>query len=124
MADTTTQPARSPARQQVADASDAPDQHPDIGQRSVEKQPRDAPDTTTHVPLYKRPWFRIVATLVGVLLIFFGVRYYLNAKAHETTDNAFIEGDAVRVSPRGGHRKPSVRARQPVCQNWYASADP
>lgn len=100
MADISTEPARSPARQRVADASDAPDQHPDAGLRSVEPQPKDAPDTTTHVPVYKRLWFRIAATLLALLVVFLGVRYYLNAKAHETTDNAFVEGDAVRVSPR------------------------
>lgn len=100
MATTTTQPAPGSARQQVADASDAPDQHPDLRERSVEQQPKDAPNDATHVPVYKRTWFVIAATVAGLLLGFFAVRYYLHAKSHETTDNAFIEGDAVRVSPR------------------------
>ena len=99
MANSPAFPARSPIQRRAADPSDAPDQRPHPG-RSVEKKPVDAPDEALKKPVYQRPWFLIGAAVLLVLVLFFGIRYYLHAKAHETTDNAFIEGDAVRVSPR------------------------
>lgn len=66
----------------------------------MQRQPDDAPDETTQTPVYKRPWFVIGALVLLLLALFFGIRYYLHARAHESTDNAFIEGDAVRVSSR------------------------
>ncbi|RPD45711.1 HlyD family secretion protein [Hymenobacter sediminis] len=95
MAHSTTQPA---ARRQLADPSDAPDVR--ARGRRVEQHPDDAPDETTQTPIYKRPWFVIGALLLLLAALFFGIRYYLHARAHESTDNAFIEGDAVRVSSR------------------------
>ena len=120
MAENTTQPAartapRDPARRQVADPSDAPDLSA-RGRRKVEQQPEDAPDETTKTPVYKRPWFVIGAIILVLAVLFFGIRYYLHARAHESTDNAFIEGDAVRVSPRtaGTVSKVYVRDNQLV----------
>lgn len=112
MAEPTTQPA---PRRQVADPSDAPDVSA-RGRRRVEQQPDDAPDETTKTPVYKRPWFIIGALLLLLAALFFGIRYYLHARAHESTDNAFIEGDAVRVSSRtaGTVRRVYVRDNQQV----------
>src|SRR5215207_4117279 len=51
-------------------------------------------------PLYKRPLFLLVAGLVLVLALVFGVRYWLYARAHESTDDAFIDGHIVQISPK------------------------
>lgn len=51
-------------------------------------------------PLYKRPFFMIVAALVVVVALVFGLRYWAYARAHETTDDAFIDGHVVQVSPK------------------------
>ena len=51
-------------------------------------------------PLYKRPLFLLVAGLVLVAAAVFGVRYWLYARAHESTDDAFIDGHIVQISPK------------------------
>jgi membrane fusion protein (multidrug efflux system) len=56
-----------------------------------------------------RPWYRqrlaVVAMAVGgVLASGLGGRAYLHARGHESTDDAFIEGHVVQMSPRvAGH---------------------
>jgi len=51
-------------------------------------------------PLYRRPAFLIGASLILLLAIFFGVRYWVYARSHETTDDAFIDGHIIQVSPK------------------------
>jgi membrane fusion protein (multidrug efflux system) len=51
-------------------------------------------------PVYKRPAFLIGAAVVLLLGLFFGIRYWLYARSHETTDDAFIDGHIVQVSPK------------------------
>lgn len=51
-------------------------------------------------PLYKRPAFMLVAGLVLVAALVFGLRYWSYARAHESTDDAFIDGSVVQVSPK------------------------
>src|SRR5437660_4020421 len=51
-------------------------------------------------PLYRRPAFLIVAALVLLVAVVFGLRYWAYARTHETTDDAFIDGHIVQVSPK------------------------
>lgn len=51
-------------------------------------------------PLYRRPAFLIVAALVLLAAVIYGLRYWAYARAHETTDDAFIDGHIVQVSPK------------------------
>jgi membrane fusion protein (multidrug efflux system) len=51
-------------------------------------------------PLYRRPVFLIVAGLVLIAGLVYGLRYYAYARAHESTDDAFIDGRVVQVSPK------------------------
>jgi len=51
-------------------------------------------------PLYKRPIFLIAASVILLLAIIFGVRYWAYARSHESTDDAFIDGHIVQVSPK------------------------
>src|SRR5437588_3528948 len=48
--------------------------------------------------LYKRPGFLIGAIVLVLLAAFFGIRYWLYARSHESTDDAFIDGHIVQVS--------------------------
>lgn len=92
-------PAREPVRQRVPNPSDAPDQRPGGGRRTV-PQAKDDPADTTHRPFYRQTWFFIVAALVLVAGAWWGISHLRYSSHHETTDDAFIEGHAVRVSPR------------------------
>ena len=51
-------------------------------------------------PLYKRPAFLIGAALVLLLAVLLGLRYWLYARSHESTDDAFIDGHIIQVSPK------------------------
>ncbi len=51
-------------------------------------------------PVYKRPSFLIGAAVVLLLILLFGGRYWLYARSHETTDDAFIDGHIIQVSPK------------------------
>jgi membrane fusion protein, multidrug efflux system len=51
-------------------------------------------------PVYKRPAFLIGAAIVLLLAALFGIRYWLYARSHETTDDAFIDGHIIQVSPK------------------------
>lgn len=108
-------PAREPVRQRVANPSDAPAQRPGGGRRTV-PQAKDDPADTTQKPFYRQTWFFIVAGLALVALLWWGISKFLYSKHHETTDDAFIEGHAVRVSPRAAGQvlKVYVRDNQQV----------
>ena len=51
-------------------------------------------------PLYRRPGFLIAAAVALLLILFFGGRYWLYARSHESTDDAFIDGHIIQVSPK------------------------
>jgi membrane fusion protein (multidrug efflux system) len=51
-------------------------------------------------PLYRRPAFMLVAALILIAALVFGLRYWTYARAHESTDDAFIDGRVVQVSPK------------------------
>jgi membrane fusion protein (multidrug efflux system) len=51
-------------------------------------------------PVYKRPAYLIGAAVVLLIAAIFGVRYWLYARSHETTDDAFIDGHIIQVSPK------------------------
>jgi len=51
-------------------------------------------------PIYRRPGFLIGAIIVLLVVAIFGIRYWLYARSHETTDDAFIDGHIVQVSSK------------------------
>ena len=60
-------------------------------------------DEHVHVrkrPLYRRPAFLIGASIVLLLALLLGGRYWIYARSHESTDDAFIDGHIVQVSPK------------------------
>jgi membrane fusion protein, multidrug efflux system len=53
---------------------------------------------------FKRPPVIAAAAFVLVVGIVFGVRYYLHGISHESTDDAFIDGHIIQISPKvSGH---------------------
>jgi len=53
-------------------------------------------------PLFKRPAIRIALAAIALAALGLGLRYYMHARSYETTDNAFIEGSVVQISPKVG----------------------
>jgi membrane fusion protein (multidrug efflux system) len=51
-------------------------------------------------PLYKRPAFLVVAAVLLILSAVFGLRYWAYARSHESTDDAFIDGHIIPISPK------------------------
>ena len=71
---------------------------------------------------YLKFWkITVILTLAGIVLIWFGLKY---ASTHESTDDAFIEGDVTVISPKvSGHiarvyvsDNQTVRAHQLLCE--------
>ena len=48
----------------------------------------------------KRPNVIIPAAIVLLIGIVFGVRYWLHSRSHESTDDAFIDGHIIQISPK------------------------
>jgi membrane fusion protein (multidrug efflux system) len=51
-------------------------------------------------PLYKRPVVLVIASIVLVISAVIGVHYWLYARSHESTDDAFIDAHIVQISPK------------------------
>src|SRR5262245_38414980 len=55
-------------------------------------------------PFYRRPAVLIIGGIVIVIGLLLGLRYYLHARSHESTDDAFIDGEIIQISPKvAGH---------------------
>src|SRR4051794_31094328 len=69
--------------------------------RDEHEPPRDEQkDEKRKTPLYKRARVMIIAAVVLLIGVTFGVRHFVYANAHETTDDAFIEGHIIQISPK------------------------
>jgi membrane fusion protein (multidrug efflux system) len=65
--------------------------------RYVEREPEPEP---TRRPFYKRRAVLATAAVILVVGIIFGIRYWLYSRSHESTDDAFIDGHIIQVSPK------------------------
>ncbi len=79
-------------------------------------QPAEVQAKTRKRPLYRRPAFLLAAVILLLIGIAFGINYWLYARAHETTDDAFIDAHVTPVSPKvsGYVAKVHVKANQQV----------
>ena len=69
--------------------------------RVEEEEIQDQPDAeVARRPFYKRRGVVIIGAVVLLLAVIFGVRYWLYARSHESTDDAFIDGHIIQVSPK------------------------
>ncbi len=67
------------------------------GSASIEKSEE---HVTAHKPIYKRVPVIVAAAIVLLVAAIIGGRYLLYARAHESTDDAFIDGHVVQISPK------------------------
>jgi membrane fusion protein, multidrug efflux system len=63
-------------------------------------QPAGVDTSTRKRPLYRRPAFLIAAVIVLLVAATLGLRYWLYARTHESTDDAFIDAHITPVSPK------------------------
>lgn len=69
--------------------------------RSITISPDDVhAEVSKKKPFFKRPLVIILAGLVLLIGLIFGVRYYHYASAHESTDDAFVDGHIIPISPK------------------------
>jgi membrane fusion protein, multidrug efflux system len=75
-----------------------------INRETKAEEPKKAPVESEVIeqktPLFKRPAIRIALVVIVLAALGVGLRYYLHGLSYETTDNAFIEGSVVQVSPK------------------------
>lgn len=76
-----------------------PDDLPETGSSVVEAHD-DQEAETGRQPFYKRPAVLVAASLILVIGAIIGVRYWLYARSHESTDDAFIDGHIIQISPK------------------------
>jgi len=55
-------------------------------------------------PLWKRPALVLVAIVVVVALLVVGTLFLIHSRRHETTDDAFIDGNASQIAAQAGGR--------------------
>ncbi|MDB6121831.1 MAG: Efflux transporter, family, subunit [Pedosphaera sp.] len=59
-----------------------------------------SPPKQGHRRFFQRPWVIITGAVIIALGCFYGMRYLINSRTHESTDDAFIEADIVSLSPK------------------------
>ena len=86
------------------------------GEQAADEESAEESEPAAGKPIYKKPLFVVGAVAVLLVVAVFGWRYWTYSNAHETTDNAFIEGNIVQVSPKvGGYvKKLYIDENQPV----------
>jgi membrane fusion protein, multidrug efflux system len=66
---------------------------------NVSRERTAAPDSASH-NRHRRRILLFAGVIAALALLVFGVRYVVYARAHESTDDAFIDGHIVGVSPK------------------------
>jgi membrane fusion protein (multidrug efflux system) len=61
--------------------------------------------------LWKRGPVIVAGSVLLAFLFFLGIHYLVQSLTHESTDNAFLDGDIVAVAPRVGGQVKTVRVR-------------
>src|SRR5689334_24145217 len=90
-------------------------------------QPTRVVSETRNRPLYRRPAFLLAALIVLLIAVIVGIRYWLYASSHESTDDAFIDAHVTAVSPKvsGYVMKVYVQSNQQVKKgDLLAEIDP
>src|SRR5258708_23709955 len=112
------------------------DSHNDTAEKSNAAEPVDEYGEALHDephlhprkrPVYKRPTFLIGAAVFLLIVAIVALRYWLYARSHESTDDAFIDGHIIQISPKasGYISKVYVRDNQNVnAGDLVAEIDP
>ncbi|HEX2974045.1 MAG TPA: HlyD family secretion protein [Tepidisphaeraceae bacterium] len=51
-------------------------------------------------PIYKRPWIAIPLGIVALAAVVGGILYYVRSRQYESTDDAFVAGQVIQISPQ------------------------
>ena len=79
----------------------------------------DAPARSS-IPLRRKGWIRGGAAVLVILALSLFIPYFLHSLSHESTDDAFIEGNIIPVSPRVAGHVITVKARD---NRWVKAGD-
>jgi membrane fusion protein (multidrug efflux system) len=74
------------------------------GNKKDGKDDEDKKDDDGKPPLWKRPLFMLIAFVVVVALIVVGTIVLIDSRHHETTDDAFIDGNASQIAAQAAGR--------------------
>jgi membrane fusion protein (multidrug efflux system) len=74
------------------------------GDKKDGKDDEDKKDDDGKPPLWKRPMFMLIAFVVVVALIVVGTIVLIDSRRHETTDDAFIDGNASQIAAQAAGR--------------------
>jgi len=87
-----------------------------IDERGEPLQPQPVDTETRKRPLYRRPAFLIAAVIILLIAAAVGIHYWLYARSHESTDDAFIDAHITPVSPKvsGYVAKVHIQSNQQV----------
>jgi len=80
----------------VSDEPALPAAHPVVAEQVADNQT--AAELTT--PFFKRKPVLVIALIVFLVGASIGVKYWFYARSHESTDDAFIDGHIVQISPK------------------------
>ncbi len=69
-----------------------------------DKDGKDKKDDDGKPPLYKRPAIVLLVIVVVVAAIVIGTIFLIHSREHETTDDAFIDGNASQIAAQAGGR--------------------
>src|ERR1041385_7253974 len=92
---------------------------PAPGSRQASPPPQPAPPPRRSRPLYRRPLVLALMWAVLATAGFFGARHFVEGRALESTDDAFLEAHVIPVAPRvaGQVKEVCVRDNQDVGQD-------
>src|SRR5215813_5828975 len=95
-------PSATPDEQADADKRQA--KTPELVDEYGEPLPDEEHEHARKRPLYKRPVFMIVGAFILLTAFIAVIAYWLYARSHESTDDAFVDAHIIQVSPKvSGH---------------------
>jgi membrane fusion protein, multidrug efflux system len=90
---------------QAGEQKDArPDRKGDQKDAAPQDKDKDKQADDDKPPLWKRPLFVLVAIVVVIALIVVGTIFLIDSRHHETTDDAFIDGNASQIAAQAAGR--------------------
>lgn len=83
------------------DRHGAPSATPNGDSQSKSGEQHDENSNSTPIkPFYKRPWVIVVGVIAILVGGYFGIRYAIHIYHYESTDDAFLDGHVVQISPK------------------------
>jgi membrane fusion protein (multidrug efflux system) len=88
----------------------------DAGAEKREDRRSEPPSSPPRVSFWARPAVILIGTLILALLFFLGLGYLVRSFTHESTDDAFLDGQIISIAPKvsGQVKQVHVRHNQPV----------